>query len=350
MRAAKTGARATVFGAYGFMGKYVVWLLAKGGTQCIIPFRGDDLEWRHLKVMGDYGMVTPVPFSPRDDDSIRRAIGQSDIVINLMGKDYQTAHYLPWLINSSFEFTNITLAEKVARIAVEQEVSTLVHVSALAADKHALSRWARTKALGEEAVRAIAPGATIVRPADVFGPDDRFLTLYGDLFHRFGRIPLVDGGAARVQPVFVQDVARAIHKIAESDDPDVALAQTYDLAGPDTYTHREVVEYVFETIQAIEPRVVNLRPAIADIVGNTLGLFPTTPLSQDKLQRWQTDNVLDSNAASKRLHDLGIAATSMEMPGFTWLHQFRPGSYFIDIRDQQRLKRAAQQAQQAQQI
>ena len=56
------------------------------GTTCVIPFRGDDMEWRHLKLCGDYGQVVPVPFSPHNEDSIRRAIGDSDVVINLMGK------------------------------------------------------------------------------------------------------------------------------------------------------------------------------------------------------------------------------------------------------------------------
>ena len=86
MRMASPAVRATVFGAYGFVGNYVVSKLAADGIQCIIPWRGNDMEIRHLKVQGDLGVVQPVTFSPRDDDSIRRAIEGSDIVINLIGK------------------------------------------------------------------------------------------------------------------------------------------------------------------------------------------------------------------------------------------------------------------------
>ena len=77
------------------------------------------MEWRFLKVMGDLGGVVPVPFSPRDEASVRRAIEGSDIVVNCIGKDYETKHYLPWMINYSYEDVNVTLPELLARVAVE---------------------------------------------------------------------------------------------------------------------------------------------------------------------------------------------------------------------------------------
>jgi NADH dehydrogenase (ubiquinone) 1 alpha subcomplex subunit 9 len=86
----------------------------------VIPFRGDDMEWRDLRVMGDYGMVVPVPYSPRDEASIRNAIRGADVVINLAGKDYETTHYAPVLINYSFTDVNVTLAETIARISAEE--------------------------------------------------------------------------------------------------------------------------------------------------------------------------------------------------------------------------------------
>ncbi len=46
----------------------------------------------------------------------------------------------------------------------------------------------------------------------------------------------------------------------------------------------------------------------------------------------QSDVVLDDLAPTKRLHDLGIEATSMETPGFTFLHRFRTGSHYLDMK------------------
>ena len=105
----------------------VLLLWAAGdGTRCVIPFRGDDMEWRDLRVMGDYGMVVPLPFSPRDEDSIRACIRKSEVVINLIGKDYETTHFAPNLVNYSFEDTNTRVAETIARISVEEVSSESV--------------------------------------------------------------------------------------------------------------------------------------------------------------------------------------------------------------------------------
>lgn len=331
-RSATPNVRATIFGAYGFVGRYVTGLLAGDGIQCIIPWRGDDMEWRHLKVMGDLGVVAPMPFSPRDIDSIRRAVEGSDIVINLVGKDYETKHYLPWIKNYTFEDVNITFAETVAKAAVEAGATNFVHVSALSADPYSMSRWSRTKAMGEQAVTAVCPGATIVRPSDVFGPEDRFLNLFAKMYYAFPRLPLVDGGKARVQPLYVQDLAQAIANIAKSTDPKVMLGQTYDLAGPEEYTIREIVEYVYENIRAESPEVMNISPAVADLIGSAVGLLPNPLIEKDRFLRLQTDCVLDEMAPTKRLHDLDVEATSMELPGFNFLHRFRTGSHFLDIK------------------
>lgn len=251
-------------------------------------------------------------------------------------QDYETYHYLRHkaLKNYSYEDMHVRIPETLARLSVQHGVQNFIHMSALAADPYSISEWARTKAAGEQAVRAVAPGATIVRPADVFGEDDKFLTLFATLHERFGKIPLIEGGGARVQPVFVRDLAQAIFKIAHSEDPEVMLGQTYDLAGPDEYTHRELAEYVLEQVRAAEPDVANLTPRVADILGTIAELKPMPIITKDRLRRMQADVVLDPMAATRRLHDLGIEATSMELPGFTFLHRFRIGlgSHFLDIK------------------
>jgi len=202
-------------------------------------------------------------------------------------QDYETKHYLPWLINSTFTDVHVSLPETLARLSVEAGVTNFIHLGALGSDPRGLSAWARSKAAGEEAVRAVCPGATIVRPADVVGAEDRFLNLFARMYGSFPRVPLVNGGTARVQPLYVQDLAHAIHRIAISEDPHVMLSQTYDLAGPDEYTIREVVEYVFEAIRAETPEVLSLTPAQADVLGRVIGVLPFPLIERDRFLRFQ---------------------------------------------------------------
>ncbi len=78
------------------------------------------MEWRDLRVMGDYGNIVPVPFSPRDEQSVRSCLRGVDVVVNLIGKDYETTHFAPNLVNYSFEHTHANVAETIAKISVEE--------------------------------------------------------------------------------------------------------------------------------------------------------------------------------------------------------------------------------------
>lgn len=108
-----------------------------------------------------------IPFSVRDKDAIRESLRNSDIVINLIGKHYETKHAVPTRradgkicrVNYGFEEIHVETAATIAELAKEAGVKGFVHVSALSADKDSASKWSRTKAMGEEAVRKHFPEA-----------------------------------------------------------------------------------------------------------------------------------------------------------------------------------------------
>lgn len=102
-----SGVTTAVFGATGFMGRYVVNKLGQIGTQVLVPYRGDEHDWRHLKLMGDLGQIVPVPFDPRSPESIREVLVDADFVVNLMGVDFPTSNW-------SYEATHVHLAGALA--------------------------------------------------------------------------------------------------------------------------------------------------------------------------------------------------------------------------------------------
>lgn len=117
-----------------------------------------------------------MPFSPRDEESIKASMMHSDVVINLIGKDYETKHIVPTRradgtlsrINYSFQDTNVTTAQTIARLAKEAGVKSFIHMSAIGADVNSPSKFMQTKALGEAAVRKEFPEAVIILFAFVY--------------------------------------------------------------------------------------------------------------------------------------------------------------------------------------
>ena len=79
-------------------------------------------------------------------------------------------------------------------------------------------------------MREAFPGATIFKPAQMTGVEDRLLNNYATLAKKFPYIPLIDGGRTRWQPTYVRDVADAIVTTLASPDP---IGKTYHLAGPE---------------------------------------------------------------------------------------------------------------------
>ena len=93
----------------------------------------------------------------------------------------------------------------------------------------------------------------------------------------------------------------------------------------------QIVEYVFESIRADVPEIINISPQMAALIGRGFETLPNPLITSDRFLRLQTDVVLDELAPTLRLHDLGIEASSMEMPGFNFLHMYRTGSHFVDL-------------------
>ncbi|GAV68990.1 Epimerase domain-containing protein, partial [Cephalotus follicularis] len=90
-RSSVSGIIATVFGATGFLGRYLVQQLAKMGTQVLVPFQGCEDSTRHLKLMGDLGV--PMKYNPRDEDSVKAVMAKANVVINLIGREFETRNY-----------------------------------------------------------------------------------------------------------------------------------------------------------------------------------------------------------------------------------------------------------------
>ncbi|XP_055855019.1 NADH dehydrogenase [ubiquinone] 1 alpha subcomplex subunit 9, mitochondrial [Episyrphus balteatus] len=333
-RSSFNGIVATVFGCTGFVGRYVCNKLGKVGTQMILPYRADHGEAIRLKVSGDLGQVLFHFYNLKDENSIREAVKYSNVVINLVGRDFETKNY-------KFEDVHVTGARNIARICKEMGVERFIHLSALNAEPdpkgHVLkngSNFLRSKYYGELAVREAFPEATIIRPSDIYGSEDRFLRYYAHIWRRqFRAFPLWHKGERTVkQPVYVSDIAQAILNCAR--DPDTA-GKVYQAVGPKRYLLSDLVDWFHRVMRKDEKWWGYLRydmrfdPTFIMKAKLTELICPGNPIGELHMERIErecvTDNVL---SGVPTLEDLGVNLTPMENQVPWELRPYRAALYY----------------------
>ena len=215
---------ATVFGGSGFIGRYVVKRLAHKGFVVRVAVRDPEAAL-FLKTAGAVGQVVPLFASLQNEATVQRAVQGAGLVVNLVG-------ILAEGQSGDFQRTHVDGAGRVARLAAAVGVERLVHMSAIGADPASPSLYGTTKAAGEQAVRAAFPGAAILRPSIVFGPEDRFFNRFAGLARLSPVMPVI-AGETKLQPVYVGDVADATMAALERAD---AIGALYELGGPRVWT------------------------------------------------------------------------------------------------------------------
>ncbi|MDD2876107.1 MAG: complex I NDUFA9 subunit family protein [Acidiphilium sp.] len=294
---------ATVFGASGFIGRYVVERLADQGYIVRAAMR-DTEAGAFLRPLGDVGQIVPL-FAPLDNEAaVRRAIEGAAVVVNLVG-------ILTERRRGDFDRVHHIGAGMVARIASGCGVRALVQISAIGADLASPSCYARSKAMGEAAVRAAFPAATILRPSVVFGTEDQFFNRFGAMAAIAPALPLIEGNT-RFQPVYVGDVAAAVMAVLETP---ASAGQTYELGGPDIETFRALMQYCLNETGR-HRALIPLPRWLARIQAAFLQYLPGKPLTPDQLLLLRRDNVVSPGALT--LQSLGINPTPIRLivPGY----------------------------------
>ncbi|MCI4590969.1 complex I NDUFA9 subunit family protein [Sphingobium sp. BYY-5] len=291
----------TIFGGGGFLGRQVAQALMARGARVRIAQRDLATAFK-VKSLGNLGQTQFVAADIRKPETVARAITGSDIVINLVG-----------ILSGDFEAFHHQGAANVAKAAAAAGVQALVHVSAIGADAASPSAYGRSKAAGEEAVKAAFPAATIIRPSIIFGPEDQFLNRFADIVRVAPVVPVI-GAATKFQPVYVADVAQAIAHAAEQ--PGVHGGKTFEVAGPQVMSMKEINAWIAKAI-GCDKTLVEVPGGIAAL----LALLPGGPITRDQLAMLGRDNV--AAPGTEGLEALGVAPTPLGAVADKWMVRYR---------------------------
>ena len=302
----------TVFGGSGFLGGHVVSALARRGYRIRIATRRPELAG-HLQPFGNVGQINAVQANLRARWSVDRAVEGADHVVNLVGLLFEGGRQR---FSSIHDFGARAVAE-----AARAAGAGLTHVSAIGADENSKSRYAHTKADGEQAVFETLPNAVILRPSIVFGPEDKFFNRFANMATLSPFLPLIGGGVTKFQPVYAGDVAEAV---ARSVDGALAGGKIYELGGPDVMDFRQLMEQLLDIIG--RKRILLPIPWwAASLQASVLGLLPNPLLTQDQLTLLRQDNVVSSAAErdGRTLPGMGIhpQSTATILPSYLWRHR-----------------------------
>jgi NADH dehydrogenase len=280
-----------VLGGSGFVGRALCETLVRQHGGCA-RITAATRHPAHAKVLQPLPGLTLRVADVHDDAQLAALLEGQDVVINLIAILHGD--------EAAFERVHVALPRRLAEACPAG--ARLIHVSALGAAADGPSRYLRSKARGEAALRAARPDATVLRPSVIFGREDRFLNLFAALQRLFPLMPL--GGAdARFQPVWVDDVARALARCAGWPG---SARQTYELAGPREWRLAELVRLAGR-LAGHERPILPLPAALARLQALALECLPGEPLmSRDNLDSMRVPNV--AGGALPGLAALGIAA------------------------------------------
>ena len=297
----------TVFGGSGFIGRYICENLLKRGVRVRVASREPRLA-NHIQPLGQVGQFGFVRADVTRRDSVRAAVEGASAVVNLVG-----------ILKGPFHAVHVTGARCVAEAARDAGAKALVHVSAIGADPASPGEYGRTKAEGEQAVRAAFPKATIFRPSVVFGPEDQLT----NRFAQMARLPVLPVIAAKrkFQPVYVKDLAGAI--AMATLDPETYGGKTFEIGGPQVLSMEELYRTIIHAAGE-KPELVRLPDFLAAAIA-WFGFIPGAPITWDQWLMLQRDNVPAKGMPG--LEAFGITPTPLGAVAPEWLNRFA-GSRF----------------------
>lgn len=144
---------------------------------------------------------------------------------------------------------------RLVRAAENAGVKRFVFFSVLGASTRSRARLLRAKAVAEQAVVQSGLRHTIFAPSIIYSPGDPYLRL----LRRMSLLPVMPipgSGRTPFQPIWSEDVADCVMAaLPGGAHADIADGVRYELAGPETLTHRQIVEIALHSLHRRRPIV-----------------------------------------------------------------------------------------------
>lgn len=288
----------TVFGGTGFLGRRIVRRLLERDF-------GVRAASRHPKRMdADFSQNTrapePVKADILDISSIAPAIAGSHAVVNAVSLYAEDGE-------QTFDRVHVRGAADLAAASRGGDVEQFVQISGIGSDPRSASEYIRARGRGEEVVTDAFPGAFILRPAVMTGPDDAFLTTLVRLIRLLPIYPLFGDGGTQLQPVYVEDVAEAVARLV--DGRSHKDSRIFEFGGPRVYSYKELLREIARQL-GTHVRLMPMPFAVWNALAGVAELLPGPPITRNQVDLMRHDNVAATDAPG--LNELDVEPRAID--------------------------------------
>jgi len=303
-----------IFGAGGFIGKYLIRELTKLEYRIKIATRNPYLKG-YLKPLGNPGQIELFKTNIFNSEDVNRVLENCDLAINLVGILYETRKQKFSHIHSQFPYL-------LSNLCNEMGIKNLVHISALGIKERHPSHYMQSKLQGEKNIKDNFKFSVILRPSIVFGPEDKFFNTFASIAQFSPFLPLVGGGKTKFAPIYVGDVAKAIVKAIELNNSEPKI---YELGGPKNYSFKELMEILLIEIKK-KRLLIPIPFGVAKFQSYFLQMMSNPLLTPDQVELLKHNNIISGDHPA--LKDLGITGTSIQSILPKYVYRFRTGGQF----------------------
>ena len=286
-----------IIGGSGFLGKSLLKFLLKENAEIILFTRKNNYQNTLDKIFPDSN-IKCIQWNSNNLKIIEENTKNINCIINLCGILFENK-------NGDFSRVHTDIPAFVGRISVKNKIKTLIHISSLGVSTTSESKYSRSKARGENQLLEYFPNGKILRPSLLYGKGDNFFGQFSDMAAFSPFLPVISR-STKFQPVFVEDVAKAIVKLLKDDKNKNTI---YELAGSSIYTFEELLKILLN-IKNIKRLLVPLNPKLMMIPAFFLQHLPKPPFTIDQMILLKTDNILKNGLPG--FNDLGIKISDMQ--------------------------------------
>jgi uncharacterized protein YbjT (DUF2867 family) len=298
-----------IFGASGFIGRYIVSDLVKDNWIIKVVVRNPDRA-KYLTLIGRLGQVTIHQGNIIDIKNIEKIISHCSKVINLVG-------ILEESNKQNFSNIHLSGAINIAKACYRNKIDGFIHFSALGLYDGNHSKYAKSKLEAENAVLSIFKKTIILKPSVVFGPEDNFTNKFARMASISLFMPLINSGKTKFQPVYVKDLSNAVSKIINKKSFD---GQIYNLGGPEIMSFKEIIDLILIKIRK-KRMYLYLSFPIAKLIALLFYFLPIKPITLDQVKLLEKDNTVPETGMGFK--DLGINPASIKLKSEYYLKRYK---------------------------